>query len=201
VAGPRATSHAGASFLALIAPHLPPALEQIDVPAYVIDSEGRIRWLNDAARRIVGHAEGRLFTSVLDPSEVARAREQFHHNLRGEKHGDFAVDVYSPEGAATTVEISSVALSDGHRAIGMFGIARLRTAGMEARAPRIDGRLTVRQQQILVQLADGASTEQIAHHLHLSRETVRNHVRHILQRLGVSSRLEAVAVARRDELV
>jgi len=35
----------------------------------------------------------------------------------------------------------------------------------------------------------------------LSRETVRNHVRHILQRLGVRSRLAAIAVARNDGLV
>ena len=51
----------GASpFLSLVAPHLPPALEQINVPACVIDSGGRIRWLNEAAIRIVGDAVGKL---------------------------------------------------------------------------------------------------------------------------------------------
>ena len=45
-------------------------------------------------------------------------------------------------------------------------------------------------------LERGRSTKQIADELHLSRETVRNHVRHLLHALGAKSRLEAVAVAR-----
>jgi DNA-binding NarL/FixJ family response regulator len=40
------------------------------------------------------------------------------------------------------------------------------------------------------------ATKQIAAELHLSTETVRNHIRRLFQALGVNSRLEAVAVAR-----
>ncbi|TML51560.1 MAG: response regulator transcription factor, partial [Actinobacteria bacterium] len=47
----------------------------------------------------------------------------------------------------------------------------------------------------------GRSTEQIAAKLHLSPETVRNHIRALFRTLGVHSRLEAVAVARRQHLV
>jgi DNA-binding NarL/FixJ family response regulator len=50
-------------------------------------------------------------------------------------------------------------------------------------------------------VAVGQSTVQIATALHLSVETVRNHVRHILRALGAHSRLEAVAVARREGLL
>jgi DNA-binding NarL/FixJ family response regulator len=82
----------------------------------------------------------------------------------------------------------------------MFGLARPRGERRE-RPARLDGRLTVRQHEILEHLAEGESTDQIAAELHLSRETVRNHVRHILRRLGTSSRLEAVAVARREEIL
>jgi predicted ArsR family transcriptional regulator len=42
----------------------------------------------------------------------------------------------------------------------------------------------------------GHSTKQIADDLHLSTETVRNHIRSLFQALGVNSRLEAVAAAR-----
>ena len=42
-------------------------------------------------------------------------------------------------------------------------------------------------------LEQGRSTKQIAQELHLSTETVKNHVRHLLRALGVNSRLEAVA--------
>ena len=56
--------------------------------------------------------------------------------------------------------------------------------------------LTPRQTEVLHLLEHGRSTVQIAAELHLSQETVRNHVRHLLRALGVNSRLEAVAAAR-----
>ena len=42
----------------------------------------------------------------------------------------------------------------------------------------------------------GRSTKRIAAELHLSTETVRNHIRRLFRALGVHSRLEAVAAAR-----
>ena len=57
--------------------------------------------------------------------------------------------------------------------------------------------LTPRQTEVLGLLERGLSTEQIARELQLSVETVRNHIRAVLRGLGVHSRLEAVAVARR----
>ena len=57
-------------------------------------------------------------------------------------------------------------------------------------------RLTPRQAEVLRLLERGRSTTQIAEELGLSRETVRNHVRHLLRAVGASSRLEAVAIAR-----
>jgi DNA-binding NarL/FixJ family response regulator len=54
---------------------------------------------------------------------------------------------------------------------------------------------------VLRLLEQGRSTSQIAEELHLSIETVRNHIRHILRALGVHSRLEAVALTRRDHLL
>lgn len=58
--------------------------------------------------------------------------------------------------------------------------------------------LTPRQAELLHLLAGGASTAQIQETLQLSRETVRNHIRHLLRALGADSRLGAVAVARRS---
>ena len=57
--------------------------------------------------------------------------------------------------------------------------------------------LTPRQAEVLRLLEQGRSTKQIAQELHLSTETVKNHVRHLLRALGVNSRLEAVAAVRR----
>jgi PAS domain-containing protein len=51
------------------------ALESINVPSCVIDRTGIIRWLNPAARRLVGDVRGRQFTSVVAPEEARRSRE------------------------------------------------------------------------------------------------------------------------------
>jgi DNA-binding NarL/FixJ family response regulator len=49
-------------------------------------------------------------------------------------------------------------------------------------------------------LEQGRTTTQIAAELHLSHETVRNHIRRLMHRLGAHTRLEAVVLARRAEL-
>ena len=59
------------------------ALEPINVPAYVIDKHGIIRWINPAARRVVGDVRGRQYTSVCAPEETRRAREIFAQKVVG----------------------------------------------------------------------------------------------------------------------
>jgi len=53
-------------------------------------------------------------------------------------------------------------------------------------------RLTPREKEILELLASGWSTSAIASRLYISQATVRNHVQHILTKLGVHGRLEAI---------
>jgi PAS domain-containing protein len=50
------------------------ALEHVNVPSYVIDRVGVVRWMNEAARRIVGDQVGKQFTSIVAPEETRRAR-------------------------------------------------------------------------------------------------------------------------------
>ena len=54
-------------------------------------------------------------------------------------------------------------------------------------------RLTPREQEVLTHLARGNSGEVIASTLHIAPLTVRTHVRNLMSKLGVHSRLEAVA--------
>jgi hypothetical protein len=58
------------------------ALHRVRVPAYVIDRHGIIRWLNPAAKRLVGDAVGRQMTSVLPPEERRRASVPLKGHLR-----------------------------------------------------------------------------------------------------------------------
>jgi DNA-binding NarL/FixJ family response regulator len=75
----------------------------------------------------------------------------------------------------------------------------------KTRPPPEDGQpasdLTRRELVILRLIAGGANTRAVAEKLHVSPATVRNHVQHILGKLGVHSRLEAAAYATRRGLV
>ena len=61
--------------------------------------------------------------------------------------------------------------------------------------------LTARELEVLQSLARARSTEGIAQDLFISVNTVRNHVSSILNKLGVHSKLEAVAIAAREKLI
>jgi PAS domain S-box-containing protein len=61
--------------------------------------------------------------------------------------------------------------------------------------------LTAREREVLELLARGEGTRAIARRLSISTATVRNHTQSILVKLGVHSRLEAVALAFRSRLV
>jgi two-component system nitrate/nitrite response regulator NarL len=55
--------------------------------------------------------------------------------------------------------------------------------------------LTEREREILQHLSSGKSNKAIALALHISHDTVKLHVRHILSKLGLSSRVEAAVFA------
>jgi DNA-binding CsgD family transcriptional regulator len=60
---------------------------------------------------------------------------------------------------------------------------------------QLDPRVTPRQREILVLIASGLSTAEVASRLTLSPETVRNHLRNAFQELSAHTRVEAIAAA------
>ncbi|MGI8615198.1 MAG: LuxR C-terminal-related transcriptional regulator [Actinomycetota bacterium] len=60
--------------------------------------------------------------------------------------------------------------------------------------------LTGREREILAALADGATTSELAEELGISPATVQTHVKNILSKLGVHSKVEAVGTAWRAGL-
>ncbi len=88
-------------------------------------------------------------------------------------------------------------LMGGERVVGVFGLL---TGPLDEEPSTPPAHLTPRQADVLRLLEQGRSTTQIAQELHVTTETVRNHVRHLLRALGVNSRLEAVAAARQAGL-
>ena len=69
------------------------------------------------------------------------------------------------------------------------------------RMPERPEPLTPREMDVLRLLAQGQSNKEIARTLHLVEETVKDHVRHILAKLGVKSRTQAVLAAIRLRIV
>jgi DNA-binding NarL/FixJ family response regulator len=61
--------------------------------------------------------------------------------------------------------------------------------------PGEDDDLTAREREVLALIADGATNKEIAATLVVSENTARNHVSHILSKLGFSRRSEAAAYA------
>jgi pimeloyl-ACP methyl ester carboxylesterase/DNA-binding CsgD family transcriptional regulator len=60
--------------------------------------------------------------------------------------------------------------------------------------------LTARERQILEHIARGHDNAQIAAHLGMSEKTVRNHITHIFDKLGVENRSQAIVLAREKGL-
>jgi DNA-binding NarL/FixJ family response regulator len=62
-------------------------------------------------------------------------------------------------------------------------------------------RLTARELEVLKLIAHGASNRDVAKELVISENTVKNHVRNILEKLHLHSRMEAVVYAVREKLL
>jgi two-component system nitrate/nitrite response regulator NarL len=73
--------------------------------------------------------------------------------------------------------------------------------GIEAIEAGPSSPLTARELAVLRLLARGAETADIARELGISATTVRNHVQHLLEKLGAHNRLQAVSLARRRGLL
>jgi DNA-binding NarL/FixJ family response regulator len=64
-----------------------------------------------------------------------------------------------------------------------------------------DESLTAREVEVLRQVASGNRNRDIAERLFISEETVKVHVKHIMDKLGASDRTEAVAIALRRGII
>jgi two-component system response regulator DevR len=61
--------------------------------------------------------------------------------------------------------------------------------------------LTRREQQLIPLIERGMTNKEIANHLHLSEQTVKNHVHRILRKVGVDDRLRVMEAVQTDALL
>lgn len=65
----------------------------------------------------------------------------------------------------------------------------------------LEASLTKREDEVLMLLAKGNTNKQIAESLHISYETVKEHVQHLLQKIGVTDRTQAAVWAVRSRIL
>lgn len=190
-------------------------------PAFAVDLEGKVVAWNRAAENCLGRSRaqvvGRYCWDVLagrDPfgncycgpacpiMGMAKRREAIHRT---------ELDIQAADGSTERFRVATLLVPGAHppgslllhqasrmSSRGGTGRARERAASGERGAGR---KLTSRERQVLGHLAEGRGTDELAQLLCVSPQTVRNHIRHILRKLGARSRLEAVARGRRLGLV
>ena len=86
-------------------------------------------------------------------------------------------------------------------AAGEVGVGDERWSRRSRSSARDATALSQRELEVLGLAASGLSNAEIAAALHLSYNTVRNHMRHIITKLGAHSRLEAVTTAVRRHII
>jgi PAS domain S-box-containing protein len=206
------------------------ALQRTADGCFVIDAEGRIVLWNRAAEKILGWPSaavvGRRCCDVLVAMDDAGNRlcyEGCHvRNLVAleEPVQSFDMRTRTRAGRAVWLNVSILPLAadgrGGGARRGMVHLFRDVTATKElltlvherlagpspaAEPGGAGASLSRRELDVLRLLAQGRDTTAIAEQLRVSRATIRNHVQNIFGKLGVHSRLEAVAYATKHRLL
>jgi DNA-binding NarL/FixJ family response regulator len=124
---------------------------------------------------------------------VARCRWRLAEALAGAGHREGATGA-ARAAHATATRLGAAPLQSALEALARRGRLDL---GVDLPGPRSLAGLTPRELEVLRLLVEGRSNRQIAEQLFISGKTASVHVTNLLAKLGVHSRLEAAAMARR----
>ena len=157
-------------------------------PVIVINRDGVIVDLNAAARTQLGGAPGRRC------ADVVMARQRNGLPICG---GDCATELIDCHHQLDRpgVRIRSEARRLTCTGLGETGVVTILDAQETASAQES---LTPREREVLALVARGLTSRRIAQRLGLSVSTIRTHVERCRDKLGASSRAEAVATALRQ---
>ncbi len=89
----------------------------------------------------------------------------------------------------------------GQSTLAPEAVQALLQSGLSRGETRIDYSLTPREMEVLELVVAGLNNREIAEELFISRATAKAHVSHILNKMDVSNRAEAITLAFRNNLV
>jgi len=108
---------------------------------------------------------------------------------------------------ADAISSAALAVASGHWvldeafAVALLDLGPAEAPGVPASAPAAAALLSPREQQVLSLLSEGLSNRDIAERLGISRHTAKFHVNAILDKLGATTRTEAVVLAARSGIL
>jgi DNA-binding NarL/FixJ family response regulator len=129
---------------------------------------------------------------------VSRSERDLLDSIRAGARGYLSKDL-TPEALVRSVRAVRDGIMPLSRKDSTLLISRLTDAIPRHQAVGMSAlpELTVRENEVLGLLADGMTDREISVALVVSRRTVESHVRNILEKLGVDSRLQAARIYRR----
>jgi PAS domain S-box-containing protein len=188
-------------------------LDQVDLAVIATDAEGIVTHWNARAEALYGwtreEAIGRYIADLTVPDDQRRNGLEIIEQLQGGASWQGSFRVRRKDGSVFTayVKNSPILERDG-RLIGIVGcsieiadpdlasaVRSLIGDGSQPSGRRRTRNLSPREREVLGLLARGLTGEQIAERLVLSPETVRTHIRNAREKLGASTRVEAVTMA------
>jgi DNA-binding CsgD family transcriptional regulator len=187
------------------------ALERSRHPMLIADDQRRWVTGNNAACDLLGIDWAEIPWHTIDdftaPSERKRLEEQWGAFLAsGGAEGWY--QLYVPDRGPLPVEFSatanvlparhlSVFIPPDEASAGLAGSALAREAPWAPVAVEGNGRLQLseREREVMILVASGLQSGEIAERLFLSPETVKSHVHNALAKLGAHTRAHGVAIA------
>jgi PAS domain S-box-containing protein len=183
------------------------AVDSGPAAVFVADAAARFVAANAAACELVGIPLEELVElrvpAIAPLGEEPAVESMFADLVRdGEQNG--LTPVRHRDGSITLVRYFAQEV-EGQALYVAFVVPRRTIAPSAEAAPRPRSRdrarLSTREFEILVLLAEGLENDDIARSLHLAPDTVKAHVSKVLQKLGARSRTHAVALALRGGLI
>lgn len=167
-------------------------------PILLLDERRNILELNDPAVALIGGTReellGTCLASRFPPAERGVAAREWERVLRsGERTGSRVLE--RPDGTSVEIEWAARAARIGGRRVVITVWVSDQRLPNPAAVGEFERPLTPREQEVVMLIALGEDTREIAAGLHLSPETVKSHIRNAMSKLCVHSRAQLVAVA------